>query len=245
MIQDLQSHTYYSFCGKDSPESVIETAINNGIELLGICDHNYGIGLQRAGTIFTNQDSRYHDYQRSLDAYCSHIKLLAGKYRKEIRIVTGIEIATINEGHLLLPNELCLSSFDYCLIEHIDSPNTIVTDLFEFAEQCSCPRIGIAHTDIPQYILNTNQNPLEFFTKMADHNIFWELNVNYDSIHNYREHTYVYKTLNDPALIEILKASNVKLSVGFDGHKIEDYNAQRIINCCKAVTSLGLQLVNI
>ena len=126
----------------------------------------------------------------------------------------------------------------------MDSHNTTVTDLFEFAEQCSCPRIGIAHTDIPQYIFNTNQNPLEFFTKMAKHNIFWEMNVNYDSIHGYREHAYVYKTLSDPALIQILKASNVKLSVGFDGHRIEDYNAQRIINYCEMITSLGLQLVN-
>ena len=32
MIQDLHSHTYYSFCGKDLPEKVIETAINGGIE---------------------------------------------------------------------------------------------------------------------------------------------------------------------------------------------------------------------
>lgn len=244
MIQDLHSHTYYSFCGKDTPESVIETAINNGIELLGICDHNYGIGLQRAETTFTDQGIRIHDYQRSLDAYCSHIKLLAEKYKKDIRVVAGIEIATINQEHLLLPKELDLSNFDYCLIEHIDSPDTIVTDLFEFAEQCSSPRIGIAHTDLPQYILNTNQNPLEFFTKMANHNMFWELNVNYDSIHRYREHAYVYKTLNDPDLVEIIKKSGLKLSVGFDGHKVEDYNAQRIILCCQKIASLGLQLID-
>ena len=27
MIQDLHSHTYYSFCGADTPEQVVETAI--------------------------------------------------------------------------------------------------------------------------------------------------------------------------------------------------------------------------
>jgi predicted metal-dependent phosphoesterase TrpH len=27
MIQDLHSHTYYSFCGKDDPTDVIEAAI--------------------------------------------------------------------------------------------------------------------------------------------------------------------------------------------------------------------------
>ena len=31
MIQDLHSHTYYSFCGKDNPESIINAAINGGI----------------------------------------------------------------------------------------------------------------------------------------------------------------------------------------------------------------------
>lgn len=45
MIQDLHSHTYYSFCGNDSPEKVIEVAIAGNIEMLGITDHNCGIGL--------------------------------------------------------------------------------------------------------------------------------------------------------------------------------------------------------
>lgn len=245
MIQDLHSHTYYSFCGKDSPESVIETAIDNGIELLGICDHNYGIGLQRDGTVFSDSFTRLHDYQRALDAYCSHINLLAEKYKKQIRIATGIEIATIDKEHMLLPKEISLSGFDYCLIEHITNPETLVNDLFQFVKQISCSRVGIAHTDLFQYIRDTNQKPLDFFTKMAEYNIFWELNVNFDSIHGYREHEYVYKTLNDPALVEILKASKVKLSVGFDGHKIEDYNAKRVIDCCEMITSLGLPLVDI
>ena len=44
MIQDIHSHTYYSFCGGDRPEEVVEKAIAGGIELFGICDHNYGGG---------------------------------------------------------------------------------------------------------------------------------------------------------------------------------------------------------
>ena len=43
MIRDLHSHTYYSYCGKDSPEAVIRNAIKNGIELMGISDHYYGV----------------------------------------------------------------------------------------------------------------------------------------------------------------------------------------------------------
>lgn len=245
LIQDLHAHTYYSFCGKDSPEIIIETAIANGIEVLGICDHNYGIGLQREETMFSNNIIRLTDYQRSLDAYCNHIKLLAEKYKGHIRLLTGIEIATINKPHLLLPKELDISSFDYCLIEHLDRSDTVVDDLFDYVAQCTCPLVGIAHTDIHAYLKRTNRKPLDFFTKMANYNIFWEMNVNYDSIHKYREHEYVHNTLNNQTLIDTLKTSGVKLSVGFDGHRIEDYLPERIRNCCEKITSLDLALVEI
>ena len=44
MLQDLHSHTYYSFCGADKPETIVEAAIAGGLELFGITDHSYGIG---------------------------------------------------------------------------------------------------------------------------------------------------------------------------------------------------------
>lgn len=47
MIQDLHSHTYYSFCGKDTPEAIVEAAIAGGIELFGISDHSQGVGYSR------------------------------------------------------------------------------------------------------------------------------------------------------------------------------------------------------
>lgn len=243
MIQDLHSHTYYSFCGKDAPEVVIENAIENGIELLGITDHNYGIALQWPDTMASDKERRRKDYQRCLDAYLSHMKLLAEKYKDQIRIVVGVEINTRNHDDLCLPKGLCLSGFDYCLIEYIDHHETEVDDLFEYVDQLECPCVGLAHTDIPAYLEHTKQNSLDFFKKMADHNMFWEMNVNYDSLHRYREHEYVSRSLEDQRLIDTLKASNVKLSVGFDGHRIEDYSATRVIDCCKKVTSLGLNLI--
>lgn len=51
MIQDLHSHTRYSNCGRDEPALVVEAAIQGGIELLGISDHNYGIGDRRRGIL--------------------------------------------------------------------------------------------------------------------------------------------------------------------------------------------------
>ena len=77
MIQDLHSHTYYSFCGIDSPEFLIETAIKGGIEVLGISDHNYGIARERIDTICPRNDKRAKDYQRSFVRYLDHIRLAA------------------------------------------------------------------------------------------------------------------------------------------------------------------------
>lgn len=47
MIQDLHSHTYYSFCGADTPEAVVEAAIRGGIDMIGITDHAHGVGEAR------------------------------------------------------------------------------------------------------------------------------------------------------------------------------------------------------
>ena len=48
MIQDLHAHTYYSFDSEDKIEKVIETALLGGVGLIGISDHNYGIGWGRS-----------------------------------------------------------------------------------------------------------------------------------------------------------------------------------------------------
>ena len=77
MIQDLHSHTYYSLCGKDTPEELIEAAIAGGIEVLGISDHNYGVAGERYDTICPRNDKRIKDYKRSLQRYYDHIQAVA------------------------------------------------------------------------------------------------------------------------------------------------------------------------
>ena len=66
MLQDLHAHTYYSFCGKDTPEAIVEAAIAGGLALFGITDHNYGIGYSRFD-VFTNPvaPSLSQDYGRT------------------------------------------------------------------------------------------------------------------------------------------------------------------------------------
>ena len=241
MIQDLHSHTYYSFCGKDAPEEVIEAAIKGGIKLLGITDHSYGIGMSRPCTL--DNPERLADFQRALNAYSDHINLLKEKYASEITIKCGIEIATENQPYLIMPKGIDLSRFDFCLIESIASPISVCEDLFEFADECGCPVTGIAHTDLPDFLDSKGIDKFEYFSKMAQRGIFWEMNVNYDSIHKYREHKYVKDFFEDTELQDTVRRSGLRLSVGFDGHKVEDYLPERIQTACQRITELKIPLV--
>ena len=63
---------------------------------------------------------------------------------------------------------------------------------------------------------------------MAQHNIFWEMNVTYDSIHGYREHPYVQDFMKDKDKQQIIKDAGVYISVGFDSHRCEDYDGYKV-----------------
>jgi hypothetical protein len=40
----------------------------------------------------------------------------------------------------------------------------------------------------------------------------------------------------------IVRESGVRLSVGFDGHKVEDYRADRVREACEKITKMGIKL---
>ena len=63
---------------------------------------------------------------------------------------------------------------------------------------------------------------------MAQNNIFWEMNVTYDSIHKYIEHQYVLDFINDRKKQKIIKDAGVYISVGFDSHRCEDYDGHKV-----------------
>ena len=96
-----------------------------------------------------------------------------------------------------LPPEVDISRFDYCLMEHIDHTDTYAPNLFAFAARCGCARVGIAHTDLFAYMERRGEEPAAFLRRMAEQEIFWEMNVSYDSIHQYREHAYVKAFMQD------------------------------------------------
>lgn len=245
MVQDLHSHTYYSFCGADQPDAVIEAAIEGGIEILGISDHNYGIGFQHPSIKFESEKERIRLYQTKLRQYYDHINTLADGYREKIKLVCGIEICTVDVGYTLLPDGVDVSMFEYCLIENLDAADTKMGDLFAFAERCGCKYKGIAHTNLPAYLKKNQIDMFDFFHRMAESNIFWELNVNYDSIHRFREHEYVKEFFEDPELIDIVRQSGVCLSVGFDGHRVAEYKPERIVEACRNLERLNIPMVEI
>ncbi len=244
MIQDLHSHTYYSYCGKDSPEAVIKNAISCGIELMGISDHYYGVVMNRPGVTYESDEHRIITHNNALKRYFEHIKTLAEKYKDHIKVWCGIEITAVDKGFTLLPDGVDVSMFDYCLIENFGCKGSVVDDVFAFAKRCGCEKTGLAHMDLNAYILSKGINRDAFFRKMNEQNVFWELNVNYDSKHHFREHRYVKDFFENAGLIDAVKKSGMKLSVGFDGHLLEDYAADRVINTCKRLEELSVPMIN-
>ena len=244
MIQDLHSHTYYSFCGIDSPEQVVETAIAGGIKLLGISDHNYGIGCATTEVFQSASHDIQNNYDRTLRRYYDHMSLIKEKYADRIKILCGIEVGTLKQGRVPLPPNADISFFDYCLIEHLDAgtENTVTSgDLFAFAKRCGCPA-GVAHTDLFGYIQAVGADPLAYFTKMAQHHIFWEMNVNLDTIHGGHEHQYMLEFFENKEQQDVIRKSGICLSVGFDGHRVYDYKPERIASYCRRISELGIRL---
>ena len=244
MIQDLHAHTYYSFDSTDNPDAVIQAAISGGVTMLGISDHNHGVGLARASACYNMGTDLKTDYGQTLQRYFDHIDLLKDKYRNKIKIVRGIEVATcIGKDNYALPDGADISHFDYCLVEGLDKPNSITHgDIFSFAKRCGC-KTGIAHTDMFAFIASLGEDPSRYFKRLAEAGIFWEMNVNLDSPHHFKQHEYVTEFFKNKQQQEIVKKSGVRLSVGFDSHAIKEYKPLRVINACNLIRSMGIHLV--
>lgn len=246
MYQDLHSHTYYSFCGRDDPEELVKTAIDGGIEMLGITDHSYGIGFARPEIYRSPFAEEFaSSYGNNLEKYFGHMSLLRDKYGDRIDIKIGVEVCTLaNDRELChaMPVDTDISYFDFSLIEHLDSEVSITGgNLFGYAKHLDTPLVGIAHTDMFAFIARRGKDPLDYFRRMAENGIFWEMNVNYDSIHGFKEHPYMLEFFSNPYQQEIVAESGVRVSVGFDSHRLEDYLPGRIKYYCDRLESLGIK----
>ena len=245
MIQDLHAHTYYSFDSEDKIEKVIETALVGGVGLIGISDHNYGIGCGRTELCYDKGPALDADYGKTLLRYYDHVNSVRDKYRNRIKVLCGIEICTLkSRDRYALPYSADVSFFDYCLVENLDNTNLSIAqgDIFSFAKRCGCPT-GIAHTDLFAFIEKRGEEPNRYFRKMAEQGIFWEMNVNLDSLHGFRTHDYVTEFFKNKSQQEIVKKSGVKLSVGFDSHIAREYKPDRVKTANKLIKDMGIRLV--
>jgi histidinol phosphatase-like PHP family hydrolase len=171
------------------------------------------------------------------------MSLIKEKYADRIRILRGIEItAQTDIPKIALPDSADISFFDYCMIENPNLEQSIIKrDLFAFAERCGCPA-GVAHTDLFAHIEKRGEDPFRYCKRMAEQGIFWELNVNYDSIHHFQEHAYVKRFFADKEQQAIVRESGLRLSVGFDGHRVEDYLPDRVKDACARIGAMGIKL---
>ena len=207
MIVDLHAHTRYSNCGQDDPEQLILKMIDLGVQSFGVCDHNYGIG----------------DREKE---YLQEIRGLQNKYADKMEIFCGIEICT--RPGLEPEKDKTFSEYDYCLIEDLDNPASVMGgDIINFTKNYGCP-VGIAHTDLFAFMKNNGLDAKKYLKELAKAGIFWELNVNYDSIHRFREHEYVKEFFKNTAQQKAVREAGLFVSIGFDGHRVEDYDLNRV-----------------
>lgn len=243
MIQDLHAHTYYSFCSNDKPEKVVEAAIIGGIQMLGFCDHSYGVGCARKEFCYDKGNDMQADYGDTLIRYYDHMSAIRDKYRNRIKILCGIEVSTLmGRDAYALPDNADVSHFDFCLVENLDDPRSSTHgDIFSYAKRLKCP-VGIAHTDLFRFIERRGEDPYRYFKRMAEQGIFWEINVNFDSLHSFKTHDYVTEFFKNKWQQEVIKKSGVRLSVGFDGHVVREYKAARVKNACNMIKNMGIKL---
>ena len=153
MIMDLHNHTYFSYDSVTEPEELIENAIKNGVDVIGITDHQFSMG-------------------NSLAEYKHKIAQCREEYSRYIRVLTGLEIGTRPRPDNLLLKEI--EGIDYVLFESLDDFRAM--DFFEFTgwrHRISCPA-GLAHCDIFALGERYGINMLEVLKK---ENIFWEINT--------------------------------------------------------------------
>lgn len=92
---DLHTHTH--FCdGKDSPEQMVLSAIEKGLETIGIATHSY-----------TDSDNLYCIKKENIKEFQSQVNALKIKYADKIRVLCGVE----QEYFSNCP----LDGYDYCI----------------------------------------------------------------------------------------------------------------------------------
>ncbi len=150
---DLHNHTFYSYDSSSTPREVVENAMANGIDVVGITDHQFSV-------------------REKLYDYIKDINSLKEEFSDRIQVLCGLEIGTRP-----MPDDFfasCSDKLDYCLFECLDSEKAV--DFYEFMvwrNLFSCP-VGFAHTDV---FLLSERYGMDILSYMRDADIFWEINT--------------------------------------------------------------------
>ncbi len=211
----------------DAPETVVANAISCGLDVIGMTDHHYW---------FLGREEEYQD----------HILHLQAEYRDRIRVLCGIELATYPVQRVekeIRPERL--QRLDFAIVEHLGVSGAMSFDDFvSYRQRFPCP-MGIAHTDLFGLAEQMGRPAAQLFEIMAERNLFWELNVNYDTIHGFREHAYVLRFFQDKDQQRVVRNSGVGVSVGFDCHNWVDYDVKRVTRACAFLEKNKIPLVDI
>ncbi len=153
MLMDLHNHTIFSYDGSNSPEQIIENAINCGFDAVAITDHQFTI-------------------KNRLGEYIDRLQKCKAKYSSQIKVFAGLEVGMCPRPTDLFADDT--EGLDFVLFERLDKANA--TDLYEFLpwrHMFRCP-VGLAHCDI--FKMSEDYN-LDMLNLMKKENIFWELNT--------------------------------------------------------------------
>ena len=219
MYFDLHSHSIISRDGHDAIEELIENGIRCGLDQIGITDHNYCV------------------FRHRLDDYRRIIYKLRERYADKIQVLCGLEFSLTHPTDIEVED---LNVFDYCLFEYFHHKMS-TREMVEIRRRTDCPA-GFAHVDI--FALSEKEQ-VDVAQLMAENDIFWEINVNYDRIHGYREHQYCIDLMSDRKKQEHVRSCDLALSVGSDNHILLDYSRDRIIAACDFISETGLQAVRL
>ncbi len=197
-LTDLHNHTTFSYDGSNSCEEIIENAISKGIEVIGICDHQFSI------------TSDLYKYVKKLN----ECKI---KYKDKIDVKCGLEI-----GVRPKPNDLIAIDtlpLDYCLFESLDSPKGAM-DFYEFLEWARLFKIpkGLAHTDI---FLLSEKYGIDVLKILKENNFFWEINTS-------GNYTYYYDFITNREKQKAVSESEITVSIGSDTHWTRDFNLSKL-----------------
>lgn len=198
-LQDLHNHTTYSYDGQNTPEELIKNAISKGIDVLGICDHQFSI-------------------ENKLSSYIEEINFLKEKYKNEITIKCGLEIGLRPKPTNLL--NIDNLNLDFCLFESLDSDRFDTMDIYEFFEWSRLFNIpkGLAHTDIFKL---GEKFDIDILNKMKEYNLFWEINTS-------GNYTYYYDFTTNHQKQQLISKSKITVSLGTDTHSIKNYNTLKL-----------------